>query len=69
MLNLTYNTECNNLHVPQQQTREWVEQKTKNIKKNKKNINDWIVWLADNWSLNTNQDAHKHKGHRLLFSV
>lgn len=43
--------------------------KNKKHKEKQKNINDWIVWLADNWSLNTNQDAHRHKGHRLLFSV
>lgn len=42
ILNLTYNTECNNLHVPQQQTRERVEQKKKH-KEKQKNINDWIV--------------------------
>ena len=50
ILNLTYNTECNNLHVPQQQTRKRVEQKTKNIKKNKKisttGLFDWLTTEA-----------------------
>ena len=36
ILNLTYNTECNNLHAPQQQTREKGGTKNKNHKQKQK---------------------------------